>query len=379
MEENSESVVIADENDRTDDAPVEPESATSRLDHIVESVLFAAAAPVSLRKLVEILDGPTTKEVQAALARLREEYGPGRRGIQLHEVAGGYQLRTARENAEWVRAVFRDKPARLGRATLETLAIIAYKQPATRAEIEAIRGVDVDGVLNTLLSRRFIKIAGRKEAVGRPLLYSTTPEFLEAFGLKELTELPSLKELGLPPDAEEITTPAAPIADAADQGDAADAADPASAADAEAATDEAVTEPSALGNTADGADGAADTTATAAAEAVAASTDAATAADTAGREAAEDPEPGRDHVAAQGGGAHRGRSRTGERIGSPLTAGCSSRPTSRSTSCCTSRRTSSLRSPIRRAGRPCASTCPKCAPASTRSAVSTSTPPVSCC
>ena len=119
-------------------------------------------------------------------------------------MAGGYQFRTARENAEWVRAVFRDKPARLGRAALETLAIIAYKQPATRAEIEAIRGVDVDGVVTTLLARRLIKIAGRKEAVGRPLLYSTTPEFLEAFGLKDLKELPSLKELGPAPDDGEI-------------------------------------------------------------------------------------------------------------------------------------------------------------------------------
>jgi segregation and condensation protein B len=150
------------------------------------------------------------------MARLRAYYTPGRRGIQLQEVAGGYQFRTARENAEWVRAVFRDKPARLGRAALETLAIVAYKQPATRAEIEVIRGVDVDGVLTTLLSRRLIKIAGRKEAVGRPLLYVTTPEFLEVFGLKDLNELPSLKELGptpdeidgeraSPPDAEEIT------------------------------------------------------------------------------------------------------------------------------------------------------------------------------
>jgi segregation and condensation protein B len=181
----------------------EADDALGRIERIIESVLFAAAAPVSLRRLGEILDGPTPKEVQVAIARLRQHYGPGHRGIQLHEVAGGYQLRTARENAEWVRAIFRDKPARLGRAALETLAIVAYKQPATRAEIEAIRGVDVDGVLSTLLSRRLIKITGRKEAVGRPLLYGTTSEFLEAFGLKDLNDLPSLKELGPAPDAEE--------------------------------------------------------------------------------------------------------------------------------------------------------------------------------
>lgn len=179
------------------------DGANERIERIIESVLFAAAAPVSLKRLVEILAGPTAKEVLAAVRHLTEEYAPGQRGIQLREVAGGYQLRTARENAEWVRAAFREKPARLGRATLETLAIVAYKQPVTRPDIEAIRGVDVEGVLSSLLSRRLIKIAGRKEAVGRPLLYATTPEFLEIFGLKDLNELPSLKELGPAPDADE--------------------------------------------------------------------------------------------------------------------------------------------------------------------------------
>jgi len=178
-------------------------SATERLKQIIESVLFASAAPVSLRRLVQILDGPSGKEVVAAVQALMQEYAPGQRGIQLREVAGGYQFRTARENAAWVRAAFREKPARLGRAALETLAIVAYKQPVTRAEIEAVRGVDVDGVLSTLLARRLIKITGRKEAVGRPLLYGTTAEFLEVFGFRDLNELPSLKELGLAPDAED--------------------------------------------------------------------------------------------------------------------------------------------------------------------------------
>ena len=183
-------------------APPESDAISDRLERIIESVLFAAGTPVSLRRLVEILDGPTTREVLAAVRRLLQEYALGRRGIQLREVAGGYQFRTARENAEWVRAVFREKPSRLGRATLETLAIVAYKQPVTRAEIEAVRGVDVDGVLSTLLSRRLIKIEGRKETVGRPLLYGTTAEFLEVFGLKDLNELPSLKELGPAPDTD---------------------------------------------------------------------------------------------------------------------------------------------------------------------------------
>jgi len=256
-----------------------------RLEQIIESVLFAAAAPVSLRRLVEILDGPAGKEVQAALARLQAHCGSGRRGIQLQEVAGGYQLRTARENAEWVRAVFRDKPARLGRAALETLAIVAYKQPVTRAEVEVIRGVDVDGVLATLLSRRLIKISGRKEAVGRPLLYSTTAEFLETFGLKDVNELPSLKELGSPDDVRATTdneTPAlAPGEDSAP-----------------AATSEAG-EPD---------DGGPPTTTSETAPPAAAD-------DGGSAAAAEASEPCGDGVTAQGGGADPGGTGAGERAG----------------------------------------------------------------
>lgn len=164
------------------------------LAYILESVLFAAGEPLPLRRLAEVLDGATLRQIEEALRLLQEEYRPGVRGIHLVEVAGGYQFRTARENAAWVQALFNTKPSRLGRATLETLAIIAYKQPVTKAEIEAIRGVDVDGPLQTLLQRGLIRVAGRRETVGRPLLYATTPEFLETFGLKDLTELPALPE-----------------------------------------------------------------------------------------------------------------------------------------------------------------------------------------
>ncbi len=166
-----------------------------RLEAIIESVLFAAGSPVPLRRLVSSLGGPSLKEVSAAVARLQQWYDSRQRGMRLVEVAGGFQFRTAPENADWVRALLRERPARIGRATLETLAIIAYKQPVTRAEIEAIRGVDVDGALSSLLAKHLIKIAGRKETVGRPLLYVTAPEFLEAFGLKDLNDLPALKEL----------------------------------------------------------------------------------------------------------------------------------------------------------------------------------------
>jgi len=198
-----------------------------RLDSILESLLFAATTPLSLRRLIQLLEGPTAKEVVASMRRLQQRYNEGRRGLRLTEVAGGYQFRTAPENVDYVRALLREKPARLGRATLETLAIIAYKQAVTRAEIEAVRGVDVEGALSSLLAKRLIKISGRKEAVGRPLLYVTTPEFLEVFGLKDLNELPTLKELPTGEATEEASESAAPDAEGeaeAGAGPGADAA-----------------------------------------------------------------------------------------------------------------------------------------------------------
>jgi segregation and condensation protein B len=293
MEEANEvgMAVDSDGGDMEDVAATEPSDDVGRLALIIESVLFAAATPVGVRKLVDILEGPTSKEVQTAVARLKELYAPGQRGIQLLEVAGGYQFRTARENAEWVRAVFRDKPTRLGRAALETLAIIAYKQPVTRAEIEAIRGVDVDGVLSTLLARRLIKIAGRKEAVGRPLLYSTSTEFLETFGLKDIQELPALKELGpAPDDGESSETDAT----AAAQGDAPQGGTPQECASPESAS----------------MDGAA-----AAAEVAEPARPTAAGADVSDAPLAENSEPGGHRLAAQGGGADPGGARAGEQAG----------------------------------------------------------------
>jgi len=184
----------------THEAPVQ-----ERLDGIVESLLFAAGAPLPLKRLVDVLAGPTAKEIKAAVDRLMASYNRPGRGVLLLAVAGGFQLRSAPVNAEWVRTLLRERPARLGRAALETLAIVAYKQPATRAEIEAVRGVDCDSALATLLARKMIKIAGRKEAVGRPLMYATTAEFLEVFGLNDLTQLPALKEIGPVQEPEDET------------------------------------------------------------------------------------------------------------------------------------------------------------------------------
>jgi segregation and condensation protein B len=179
-----------------------PAEVDERLIGILESVLFACAEPITLARLAEVVAGPSRGELRAALAALMARAERERRGLRLVEVAGGYQFRTAPEHAEWVRRLFQQRPWRLTRATLETLAIVAYKQPITRAEVEAIRGVDVDSVLASLLARKLIKIVGRKDVIGRPLLYGTTRQFLEVFGLRDLTALPGLAEVaGAMPDS----------------------------------------------------------------------------------------------------------------------------------------------------------------------------------
>ena len=171
---------------------------------VVESLLFVAETPLTIQKLSEVLEGVEKKDIRSMLDELQAELENGRRGVRLVEVAGGYQLRTAKVNADWVKKFLGGRPARMGRATLETLAIIAYRQPITRAEIEAIRGVDVDGVIATLLERSLIRAVARKDVPGRPFLYGTTPEFLQLFNLKDLSQLPALKAM------EEMTLPDIP-------------------------------------------------------------------------------------------------------------------------------------------------------------------------
>jgi segregation and condensation protein B len=165
-----------------------------RLKAILESLLFAAGEPVSLNRLAAVLDSVPKEQIRDALTALGSQYAQGGRGLTVEEVAGGYQLRSRKEFAPQIRKLLAGKPPRLSRSLLETLAIIAYRQPVTRPEIEQVRGVDCGGVLETLLERRLVKIAGRKEAPGRPMLYATTSEFLEVFGLKDLDSLPDLKE-----------------------------------------------------------------------------------------------------------------------------------------------------------------------------------------
>ena len=170
---------------------------TDDIKAIVESLLFASGVPLPLRRLVEVI-GATKTEVKEALAALRAEYTGPYRGVRLREVAGGYQFRTVADYADYVHALGRDKPVKLSRAALETLAIIAYRQPVTKIEIEAIRGVDVDGVLHSLLTRKLITVLGRKDVPGRPWIYGTSQQFLEIFNLDSITDLPPLPELHAP-------------------------------------------------------------------------------------------------------------------------------------------------------------------------------------
>src|SRR5262245_24843332 len=179
------------------------------LPRVIEALLFSAQKPLSIQELTAAITGaevdPATPnefarvknaEVAAALEELKVEYIQQSRAFQLVEKAEGWQLATDPSFARWVRQLFpAPKPARLSAPALETLAIIAYRQPITRADVEAVRGVNIDGVLQTLMERGLVKIAGRAEIPGRPLLYETTQFFLDHFGLRNLDELPNAEEL----------------------------------------------------------------------------------------------------------------------------------------------------------------------------------------
>lgn len=163
---------------------------------IIEAVLFASDMPLSLNELSQILEGAEPAMIRTAIEGLNEAYNATPNSFQIIEVAGGYQFGARPEYARWIRRVYRGRiPSRLSQASLECLSIIAYKQPISRTEIEAVRGVNVDGVLRTLLDRSLIRIAGRGTGVGRPILYATTSEFLKYFGLNRLTDLPKVDEL----------------------------------------------------------------------------------------------------------------------------------------------------------------------------------------
>src|SRR4029077_19443249 len=180
------------------------------LARIIEALLFSAQKPLSIKEIVDLLHNAGTEdkflpnefakvrqaEVAAAIEQLKIEYIQHDHGFQLVEKAGGWQLSSDPKYARWVRGLFpAPKAARLSSPALETLAIIAYRQPITRADVEAVRGVTIEGVLQTLMERGLVKISGRAEIPGRPLLYETTEFFLDHFGLRDLNELPNVEEL----------------------------------------------------------------------------------------------------------------------------------------------------------------------------------------
>jgi segregation and condensation protein B len=168
----------------------------NELKALVEALIFVSPIPLNLKKLVEVVgDSFAEKEVKETLEALTLEYDSPERGLYLQEVAEGFQFRTKPRYREWIKKLKKIAPTRLSRASLETLAIIAYKQPMTKGEIQRLRGVEVDGILRALLEKNLIRILGRKEVPGRPIIYGTTKRFLELFELKDLAALPSLEEI----------------------------------------------------------------------------------------------------------------------------------------------------------------------------------------
>ncbi len=164
---------------------------------IIESLLFVSGDPLTLKQIKDIIGSELEdKTLRQMMHEIQEDFGNSLRGIQLIEIAHGYRLTTKPENADWVqKLVIMKQKLKLTKASIETLSVIAYRQPLVRAEIESIRGVDCGGVLQTLMERKLIKAVGRKEVIGRPLMYGTTTEFLDQFGLKNLNDLPTLDEL----------------------------------------------------------------------------------------------------------------------------------------------------------------------------------------
>ncbi len=191
---------------------------------IVEALVLASREPITATRIAEIVPGCTPSDAKELLKELDLEYERDDRAFEIWEVAGGYQIRTRAAFAGYLRQLQRERNFRLSRAALETLAVVAYKQPVTRSEIENIRGVDVGAVVRSLVERKLVRIAGHREVPGRPLLYATSKRFLEVFGFSRLDDLPTLREIddlvlpGMGDESEMDETTSAP---AAVEGDAA--------------------------------------------------------------------------------------------------------------------------------------------------------------
>ncbi len=212
---------------------------------VVEALIFASPEPLTVKAMTRLLEEQTREDIEAALAEVREAYTKSD-GLQLVEVAGGFQIVTRPELYEWVRRLFKERStSKLSVQALETLAVIAYKQPVTSGEIAEIRGVSATtGVLNTLLDRKLVKIVGRKQVVGRPFMYGTTREFLDKFGLRDLSDLPKVEDMSdalgfdLPMPVDEGEGVSLPFDEPADEAPPDEGAGDADAAEAGSATAE---------------------------------------------------------------------------------------------------------------------------------------------
>jgi len=163
---------------------------------IIEAVIFAADVPVSADQLMQLIETLNSDTVMRLIHELQQEYEASQRSFQLVEIANGFQICTRDEYAPWIKKFYTTEiSSRLSSSALEALAVIAYKQPATRVEVEEVRGVNSDSVIHTLLERNLIQVLGRKQAPGMPMIYGTTMDFLMHFGLKDLSELPSVEEI----------------------------------------------------------------------------------------------------------------------------------------------------------------------------------------
>lgn len=175
-----------------------PENISHGVRAAIEAMLFVSERPLTVEQIRKVL-GLGAEDVKVVIEALRSEYETPEKGIRICEIAGGFQMVTAREINPFLKKLYKkEQPERLSKQALETLAIIAYKQPVTKLEIESLRNVNIDGVIKSLLDRQLIRIAGRKKAPGRPKVYATTREFLECFGLKSLEDLPKMDTLELP-------------------------------------------------------------------------------------------------------------------------------------------------------------------------------------
>src|SRR5215510_4435226 len=189
---------------------------------VLEALLFVSSEPIPVARLATVI-GVSKAEIEQALDLLSQQLAQDARGIQLVKLAGGYRLVTKPDYAPWLKRLDKAKAAqKLSRSALESLAIIAYKQPLVRSEIEVIRGVETSGVLRTLLERKLVRIVGRKEVPGRPIMYGTTKFFLEHFGLQDLSQLPPLREFKELGESEQALLPIEEESLAADSGDLAE-------------------------------------------------------------------------------------------------------------------------------------------------------------